>query len=147
MTDSLTPDLSDYFAATRMLRTQLGGQCTFHVPQPPEWPAGTRINPDTQEPYSAMVVRTNPEYVDVVKTVLIILKQGSPLRPQTDERFAEAGMLSDMDIILDVDSNDYADVQAASKFTINGLNYRLEEWKPFSLGNTMYRYLCYGMEE
>ncbi|MDQ2876517.1 MAG: hypothetical protein M3Y33_17640, partial [Actinomycetota bacterium] len=82
----------------------------------------------------------------VTLRVLVILKQGSPLRPQADTQFSQAGELSGMDIILDVDAEDYPSVQDASEFLVNLKTYRVEEWKPFGLGPTLYRYLLYGME-
>lgn len=142
-----TPDIAGFIAASQELRTNFGSTVTFHVPNAPAWPAGTQINPDTGRPYSPMVKQTNPEYTDVTKTALIILKQGSPLRPQADERFTEAGLLSGMDIILDLDATDQAAVEGATEFTVNGDTYTLEEWKPFSLANQVYRYLVYGMEK
>lgn len=141
---SVTPNINGFVGAQDELRQRFGAECTFHVPQPPVYAAGTRINPDTGEPYSAMAVRTNNAFADVVRTVLIIVKQGSPLRPQSDTHVEAAGMLSGMDIILDVADEDKVDT--ASEFTINGLRYKLEEWKPFSVGGQMYRWLCYGME-
>lgn len=94
-----------------------------------------------------MVKRTNPEYNDTTKRVLLILKQGSPLRPQADTQWSEIGLMSGMDIILDLDSVDYPDVAAASKFTVQGLTYELKEFKPFSVANENYRYLIYGQED
>lgn len=144
---TIAPDLSGYFAATRRLRQDFGSEVTFHVPQPPQWPAGTRINPDTGRPYSAMVQPTNAEFADVTRTALIILKQGSPLRPQADTHWDQVGLMSGMDIIMDVDSIDYPAVEAATEFTVNALRYSVEEWKPFSLAGQLYRYLLYGMEK
>jgi hypothetical protein len=147
MAGIVTPDLAGFFAATRQHRAAFGSPCVFHVPVVAAWPGGTKINPDTGRPYDATAVRTNAGFTDITKTVNIILKQGSPLRPQADAQFEEAGMLSGMDIILDLDAADYAAVQGAVEFTIVTLNYKLEEFKPFELGGTMYRYLVYGMEK
>lgn len=147
MPSSITPNLPAFFAAAKRLRSNFGSDCVFHVPVVAAWPGGTKINPDTGRPYDATAVRTNAGFTNVTRKVLIILKQGSPLRPQADARFEEAGLLSGMDIILDLDADDYAAVQNAVEFTINGLNYKLEEWKPFELANTRYRWLIYGMEK
>jgi hypothetical protein len=143
----LTPDIAGFVAASQQLRELFGVDCVFHVPQDPVWPAGTRINADTGEPYSAMVKRTNAEFTDVTKTVLLILKQGSPLRPQADTHFSEAGLLSGMDLILDVDAADYPDIVGATELTTQGLDYKIEERKPFSLANNEYRWLIYAMEK
>jgi hypothetical protein len=144
---SVTPDITGFQTEARNLRENFGSPVTFHVPQAPTWPAGTRINPDTGKPYSPMVEQTNAEFADVVKTALVILKQGSPLRPQADSHWDEVGLMSGMDIILDVDSDDYADIEDATEFTIFELRYTVEEFKPFGLAGQLYRYLVYGMEK
>lgn len=139
-------DIPGFVAATKRLRAEAGQQVVFSVPTVPTWPTGTRLNPDTDEPYDVMVVRANAAFTTVTLRVLVILKQGSPLRPQADTQFSQAGELSGMDIILDVDAEDYPSVQDASEFLVNLKTYRVEEWKPFGLGPTLYRYLLYGME-
>jgi hypothetical protein len=141
-----TPDVQGFIAASQQLRQNFGSIATFSLPVSPVWPDDTAINPDTGAPYDAMVVRSNASYTTVDLTVLVIVKQGSPLRPQSDTEWEPAGDLSGMDIILDIDALDYASVQEATEFAINDLNYKLEEWKPFSMANDMYRYLCYGRE-
>lgn len=146
MSGVIAPNTTGYFAAAKRHRQSFGSPCVFHVPVAPAWPAGTKINPDTGKPYNATAVRLNAEFIDIEKTVLVILKQGSPLRPQADTHWEEAGLLSGMDIILDVDADDWPDVTDAVEFTINTLNYRVEEAKPFELAGTRYRWLIYGME-
>lgn len=144
---SFTPDTASFFAAAQQLRASFGDTITFSVPQDPVWPTGTQLNPDTGEPYSAMVVRTNQEYTTVTITASVILKEASPLRPQADSMFVAAGLMSGMDIILDVDSADYPTVQDATDFVYAGKNYHVEEWKPFEMANVTYRWLCYGKEK
>lgn len=143
---SVTPDIAGFIAADQRRRQQTGTSITFEIPQAPTWPAGTTINPDTNEPYSAMAERTNPPFVTVAVTANVILKEASPLRPQADTHFAEAGLMSGMDIILDIDAVDYPTVQDATEFVYSGKTYRVEEWKPFEIANTPYRWLVYGME-
>jgi hypothetical protein len=143
---TVTPDIAGFMAASRQMRELFGSPVTFKVPQDPVWPAGTAINPDTNQPYDAMIVRTNPPDVEIVKTCLLILKEGSPLRPQSDVRYQPVGVLEAMDIILDVDSADWPDVSSASDFTVNSKTYVVEEFKPFSLNGQLYRYLVYGAE-
>jgi hypothetical protein len=141
-----TPNIDGFIEATRRLRGAMGNQVTFHVPQQPQWPAGTRINPDTGVPYDAMLVRENAEFSDIVVTVGVVLKEASPLRPQSDVRFEPAGLLENMDVILDVDADDYAAVKDATEFTYADHRYRLVEWKPFEVAGMRYRWLAYGQE-
>lgn len=140
------PNTTGFLGAQASLRDQLGAPVSFKVPVAPAWPGGTKINPDTGEPYDATIKRTNAPFTEVVKTALIILKQGSPLRPQSDTQTVALGEMSGMDIIIDLDAGDYAAVKDASEMIVAGLEYRIREFKPFSLGGSIYRYLVYGME-
>lgn len=140
-------DIDEFVGAMDTLRSGAGTTCLFTVPPDAiEWPRGTKINPDTGMPYDATVVPVN-EPTTVAITVLIIAKQGSPLRPGAEQFWAEVGLMQGMDIILDVSNEDYAKVQAASQFTINGLQYEIVERKPFGIANTIYRFLVYGQEK
>lgn len=140
------PDTAAFIEAQRELRKNLGTPATFQVPVAPVWPEGTKLNPDTNLPYDAAVKRANAPYTDIVKTVLIILKQGSPMRPQADTLWSEVGDATGMDIILDVAAEDYPELGEASEVIVNGLRYKIEEQKPFAIGGTVYRYLFYGKE-
>ncbi len=142
---SATPDIAGFQAAADNLRQLTGDTITFIVPQPPVWPAGTRINPDTGVPYDAMVQPTNAP-VEVTIKASVIMKEGSPLRPQADTQISPAGEMSGMDIILDIAAADFASVQGATDFIYSSRTYRVEEWKPFAMDDVTYRYLCYGME-
>lgn len=142
----MIPDTAGFAEAQSQLRVQLGTPVVFQVPIAPAWPGGTKINPDTNLPYDAAIKRTNGEFTDITKTVLIILKQGSPLRPQADTLWEQVGDSTGMDIILDVAAADYAAVEEASEVIVNGLRYKIEEQKPFSLGGSVYRFLFYAKE-
>lgn len=144
---TVTPNIAGFIAAQDDLRRQFGTDATFRQPVDAEWPDGTRINSDTGRPYDATAVRTNDEFTETTITVLIILKQGSPLRPQADTHWDQVGLMSGMDIILDVANEDWDSVSEASEFVCQGITYELEERKPFSIANTPYRRLVYGMQK
>jgi hypothetical protein len=146
MSTALTPSVSGFLEAQANMRERLGTKVTFQIPTAPTWPAGTKINPDTDLPYDAVIEPENAPYTEVEKTVLIIVKQGSPLRPQADTLWEPAGNMEGMDIILDMAASDYADVQDASEMIVNTLRYKIEEAKPFSIASQIYRYLVYGKE-
>lgn len=139
-----TPPISSFVEAQNELREKMGTPITFKIPIPPTYAEGVKINPDTGEPYEALAPRTNAEFEDVVKTCLIIQKQASPLRPQADTQMVAAGERLGLDIIVDIATADYDAVEAATEMLINGLEYRVREAKPFSTGDTVYRYLIYG---
>lgn len=141
-----TANIQGFIDAQASLRTMFGAAVTFKVPVTKTWPEGTKINPDTNLPYDSTIQETSAEFTDVVKTCLIIAKQGSPLRPQADTRTTAAGDLSGMDIILDIAEADKEDVNEAVEMIVNTLTYRIEEMKPFSIAGEGYRWLVYGME-
>lgn len=140
------PNVEGFTAAQAGLRTQLGAPVIFKVPVVQAWPGGTKINPDTGEPYDATIKPTSAPFTEITKTCLVILKQASPLRPQADTQEAAVGQVSGMDIIIDIAESDYADVEAATEMVVNTLAYRIKEVKPISLAGQRYRRLIYGQE-
>lgn len=140
------PSVPGFVAAQDRLRSLLGKQVVFRLPVAATWPEGTKLNPDTGEPYDATIEPTGPAFTEVTKTCLVIIKEASPLRPQTDTETAASGEMSGMDIILDVAVADYPEVEDATEMTVNGLDYRIREAKPFSLAEEKYRWLIYGMQ-
>lgn len=146
MTTFEAPDIAGFIAADKDMRSRFGNPIIFSVPTTPEWPDGTRINPDTNTPYSAMVVQENEVFTTVTIICSVIMKEASPTRPQADSQFAEPGLMSGMDLILDVDGDDFPVVQHASEFAYAGRNFKVEEQKPFAMANITYRWLIYGKE-
>lgn len=142
----LDADVGGFVEAQANLRETFGAPVTFKVPVTKEWPEGTKINPDTELPYDATIQPTSAEFTEIIKTCLVILKQGSPLRPQADTHVVAAGEMSGMDIIIDIADMDKGAVEDASQMTVQGLDYRVEEFKPFSLSGGRYRWLIYGMQ-
>jgi hypothetical protein len=137
-------DIAGFIEAQANLRVVGGAPVIFKVPTAPTWPEGTKINPITGLPYDATVKQENAAWTEVTKTCLVILKQGSPLRPQSDTDVVALGEVSGMDIILDIAQSDYEDVETAKEMHVNGLDYSIREAKPFSLGGQVYRQLVYG---
>ena len=140
------PNIEGFVSAQTNLRSTLGSPVIFKVPVAPTWPEGTKLNPTTGEPYNATIKRSNAPFTEVTKTCLVILKQASPLRPQSDTQQEPTGEMSGMDIIIDIAEADYADVEDASEMVVNTLNYRVKEAKPIGLAGQRYRRLIYGEE-
>ena len=140
------PNVEGFIAAQANMRSELGAEVTFKVPVAQVWPEHAKINPTTQQPYDPTILPTSDPFTEIVKRCLVIIKQASPLRPQADTQAAPTGEMSGMDIILDVAQADYEEVEEASEMIINGLEYRVREVKPVSLGGVLYRYLIYGQE-
>jgi hypothetical protein len=141
-------DMAGFVVTQAELREIAGTPVVFRVPTDPVWPEGTKINPQTGRPYDPTIKpQSGGSYTNVSVTALIILKQGSPLRPQSDTEFKAVGLMSGMDLILDVSPADRERVDLATRIVVNALEYELMEWKPFSLGGEIYRWLCYGQQE
>jgi hypothetical protein len=141
-----TPNVDGFIAAQANMRGLLGAEVTFKVPVAQVWPEGAKINPTTLQPYDPTILPTSDPFTEIVERCLVIIKQASPLRPQADTQAAASGEMSGMDIILDVAQADYEEVEDASEMTVNGLEYRVREVKPISVGGILYRYLIYGQE-
>lgn len=140
-------DNSAFIQAMKDLRADLGGQVTFHIPQTPTYAAGVAINPATGRPVDPGAQPTSGGgFDDVVKTVGVITKDASKLRPGADTRFEAGGEFSGMDAILDLDSADHPDVENATRVTVATIEYKIVEWKPGTIGNTIDRYLIYCEE-
>jgi hypothetical protein len=140
------PDVTGFIAAQANLRSSLGSPVIFKVPVAQTWPEGTKINPDTGEPYDATIKPTSAAFTEVTKVGLVILKQASPLRPQADTQESAVGEMSGMDIIIDLAESDFADVENASEMIVNNLTYRVREAKPVGFAGQRYRRLIYGQE-
>lgn len=143
---TLTMDIEPFVAAQNNLREQAGTLVVFKLPTEPKWPIGTKINPTTKRPYDPTIVQENEGFTEKSIKALVILKQGSPLRPQTDTEMEPVGLQSGMDIILDVSAAGKTEIEDATRMVVNGLEYRVLEFKPFAIGEVIYRYLCYGQE-
>lgn len=138
-------DIAGFVSAQDEMRSSLGVAVNFGVPQTPQWPTGVAINPDTGFPYDATAVQSNAEYLFTEVTCLIIEKRGVPLRPQGSQFNGPSGVRDGIDVVLDVGTADYETTVAdATYFTVAGLNYMVEEGKPFTIGGTVYRWLVYG---
>jgi hypothetical protein len=133
-----------FVEAQESLRSVLGAPVIFKIPNEKTWPEGTKINPDTGYPYDSTIKQTDAEFTEMTKTCLVILKQASPLRPQSDTMIEASGEMSGMDIILDVAHTDYLDIEGAVQMTVNGLDYKVREAKPVQIAGQIYRELVYG---
>lgn len=141
-----TPNIAGFKDAMSRLRQATGSPCTFHVPQTPVWPTGTKVDPHTGRPYDPTIkADSGSGYDDVVKTCGVIFKDASRLRPGADTRFEAGGEFSGMDAILDLDVSDYPDVEGAVRVSVFGMELKIEEWKPGGLV-TQDRWLVYCQE-
>jgi hypothetical protein len=142
--ETIGPDTTSFLEAQASLRAKLGTPVVFKTPTTPQWPAGTKLNSVTGEPLDPTIKQENAEFTETTKTCLIIKKQASPLRPQSDTQVSAVGFGSGLDIIVDIAQSDYEDVEAATDMLIEGLNYQVRETKPFAIAGTLYRQLIYA---
>lgn len=139
-------DVQDFIEAQDELRSSLGVAVEFGVPTVPQWPAGTKVNPDTGEPYDATVVQANEEFEWTPVVALVIEREGTPGRARPDAVYSEAGLRQDMDIVLDCATADYDIISQASTFRALGKDYQAEGVRPYEIAGTTYRYLVFGAE-
>lgn len=139
----LLPDIAGFRDAMDRLRGAMGGDVTFHIPQPKTWPVGTPLDPETGEPYDPAIQPTSSGFDDVVKHVGIVTKPISTSREGADVRFEAGGEFSGMDAILDLAAADYPDVQDATEVTMLGRRFRIMEANPGAIAGTTDRYVVY----
>lgn len=133
----LQPDLDAFRDAMNRLRTYMGEDVTFHIPEAPQWPPGTPIDPETGEPYDPAVDPVvGGGFQDVVKHVGVVVKPISPAREGGDTRFAPGGEFSGMDAVLDMAAADQPDVTDATEVTVYNARFKIIEMKPSGLGGT-----------
>lgn len=139
------PDIAGFLDAQDRLRDKMGQDVDFMVRVASVWPGGTPLD-ENGEPYDPTVKPTSGgDLRPVTKRVGVMFKKASPLRPGADTQWETVGEFSGMDIILNLNGTDYADVRTAVQVWFNGLKFRIVEFKPGGLGGVD-RWLVYGQE-
>lgn len=139
------PDIAGFLDAQNRLRDNMGHDVDFMVRVPAVWPEDVALD-DDGSPYDPTVEPLSGGGLEAVtKRVGVIYKQASPMRPGAATRFEPIGEMSGIDLILDVNAADRADIQTAVQVWLNEQRFKIVEWVPGGLGK-IDRYLVYGQE-
>lgn len=120
-----SPDLTAFREAQAKLRQDMGTDVDFQVPVPPQWPPGTRINPETGRPYDPTIdpLPGTGGTTATTKRVGLIYKAVTD-EPTEDGR---SGVRRDKSLALAIELGDYADIAEANTVTVGEIDYRITE--------------------
>lgn len=140
---SVSPDLTGFREAQRRLRDAFGQDVTFHWPPTQTWPEGTRLDPESGQPYDPTVkpVASAPRSAVVKADVA-----SSPGRKDSTDTTA-FGELEVGDVLLIVNPEDALAVAGATRFELpNGERYAVRATRDDGIGGVD-RHLVFGERE
>lgn len=119
------PDLTAFREAQAALRSEMGTDVDFLVPVPPDWPAGTRLDPETGQPYDPTIdpLPGTGGTTPVTKRVGLIYRTVTD-DPTEDDR---SGVRRAKSIALAIEVADYPDIEDATTVAVGDINYRVNE--------------------
>lgn len=138
-----TPDIAGFKDAQERLRQQLGVDVTFEIPEPKTWGPDVAIDPESGEPFDPTTVPTSGG-----GTTEVVKRASKIFRPivRSGEDSAVSSPIGVMDtehMAVVIGEADYADVQDATGFTVNGKGYGITDSTPDGL-DAIDRYIFYG---
>lgn len=125
------PNLDGFREAQDRLRRVMGTDVIFRVPVDPVWPAGTRLDPQTQRPYDPTVQpQSGGGYTTVTKRVMVVFR---PIRTNVEDPLGDderGGLRHGESIALGIGEDDHPDVQGATRATVRGVEYKITSMIP-----------------
>jgi hypothetical protein len=141
---SVTPNVAGYKDAMDRLRSALGQDVTFKVPEAVTWPAGVELDPETGQPYDHTV---EPEsgggFTEVVVHVGVVNQTFRTANPKDEVPDAAGGIERTGLVVLNCSLADYPTVEPATEFTLNGIDYRVTDREATGL-TSVDRWMIFG---
>lgn len=138
------PDIAGFRDAQNRLREVLGQDVTFHVPEAVTWDPAVALDPETGQPYDPTTVPTSGGgHADVVIRVSVVfrtIRRGAVEDQVIDQ---PVGVMNDGTVALLIAQADYAAIQDATEFVLNGKDYRITDILPDGIGE-IDRYVAFG---
>lgn len=131
------PDLAGFRAAQDRLRSQMGADVVFHIPEEAEWAPDVPIDPETHQPYDPFASPTagTGGSRDVTLRVIVVTALAAT-RAMDDRDMSPIGGLSSENIVLDIAATDGPKIAGATTVTVFGDLFKLEELRPDGLDVT-----------
>lgn len=150
--NAVTPDLQGFRDAQTQLREQFGEEVLFLAPDDAEWPPGTPIDPETNEPYDPTIEAVYPSggMIDLERIVCSIVYRPMGLSRRgiaDDIQTTAVGNFEEGAIVLIADPGDYADndIATATQFVVHNEVYVISQTEEDQLGpGDVQRILIYG---
>jgi hypothetical protein len=139
---SIQPDIQGFITAQDRLRVVLGKDVTFFIRGTPVWPVGTQLNPETGRPFDPVIDPVSgAEETSVVKRAGVTFR---PIHVNVEDPLGDkvqGGLRKATSVAVHIKDSDYADVQDAHKFVVNGTSYKLTDWER---DDTTFRWIAFG---
>lgn len=139
----VTPDLDGFREAMAQQREHFGVDVDFFLPgAAPVWPAGTAIDPETDEPFDPAIEPTSGGDETVV-TLKVNVFTGLRV-PGSDETIVNGTGAFEMgEATLDLSLAQAAQVQTATAVVLYGERHDITERETAGIGNQPHRALIY----
>jgi hypothetical protein len=137
----MQPDIAGFRRAQEELIDKLGQDVTFLVPQPPTYPPGTVLDPETGRPHDPTIRPIqDPDAEVVVRCSVVyrpILRQG-----EDDVTGGASGPRRTTQMAVTMKVVDRPRVEGATKATVNDLSYKVTDIVPDGLTEVQ-RYIAF----
>jgi hypothetical protein len=138
------PDIDGFFEAQDRLREATGTNVRFLVPVDPVWPEGTQLDPETDLPYDPTIVPESggDDTEVVIRCSTLTQLVNAQMSDATEER--AGGVFRGESAALGFAPADLPLVQAARRFVLGDLTYRVTDMVADEKFNRIGRYMVFG---
>lgn len=141
------PDLAGYREAQLTLVAKLGADVPFFTPTATTYPAGTKMDPETGQPFDPTILPTASGFASAaVRCGVAIRPVGLSRRGISDDtRLAALGLITEGEGILIVPTADFEanDLDAATECEVHGDRWEITQRTPDGIANVEHRRLVY----
>lgn len=141
----ISPDLEGFRDAAILMRAEMGADVPFFTRVDGTFPPDTPIDPETGKPFDPAVAESGSAWGSAVLRAGVYTK---PVTGADDDAIANAvGWFEQGAIVLDVDPDDYASVEAATEVEWNGDRYEISDVDGSSIDNVEHRKLVFARKQ
>lgn len=137
-------DLAGFAAAQSRLRNEFAEEVTFMYPAQFAYPAGTPIDPETDEPYDPTVEPIAASAASAVVRCNVAFY--SSQRGGQEAQDTAAGLFEQTHLMLIADVAAASAIAPAIEFDVRGARHKIEAQKPDGIG-ALQRYLVWGRQK
>lgn len=142
--DRPEPDLAGFREAQLTLIAKVGADVPFFSPTTPTWPAGTKIDPETHEPFDPTIAPLASGFASAsVRCGVAIRPVGANLLDTTVQ--TALGLLEEGQGVLIVPTTEYEanDLDGATEVEVHGDRWEVSQRTPDGIANVEHRRLVY----
>lgn len=140
-----SPDLAGFRNAAIRMRAEMGADVPFFTRTDGTFPADTPLDPETGRPFDPAVAESGSAWGSAMVRAGVYTK---PVVGADDDAIANAvGWFEEGRIVLDVDPDDYASVEAATEVEWNGARYEISDVDGSEIDNVEHRKLVFARKK